>query len=132
MVEKSRKWNFIKQNLKNGGMVMTGVKAITSLVNSCRRAVGQVFSITDDTDCGISADVTEDRTRLTISAKFVTLQRGTESGRRGLTAFNGVINDRDQGTKKEKLQVNEWTNMKARNLFLFILVFLSQYICPKC
>jgi hypothetical protein len=34
-----------------------------------------------------SADVTWDRTRLTVSAKFVPLQRATESNQRDLTNF---------------------------------------------
>jgi hypothetical protein len=60
---------------------------VPALVNSCRRGYLQVFSTTRDSDCGFSADVTCDRTRLTVSAKFVYLHRGTESGRNGLTVI---------------------------------------------
>ncbi|MDR2854496.1 MAG: hypothetical protein LBV31_04265 [Prevotellaceae bacterium] len=42
---------------------MIGVKAITSLVHSCWRGYLQVFCTTWDSDCGVSADVTVDRTR---------------------------------------------------------------------
>jgi hypothetical protein len=58
---------------------------VPALVHSCRRAYLQVFSTTWDSDCGFSADVTADKTRLTVSANFVYLHRGTECGRCGLT-----------------------------------------------